>query len=225
MANNVDLNQLMENLDITNAEEEELVFDEDVEESGNRFELCLVGKFLTEKNLNVRVMKSKLADIWRPAMGISIKTLTEGLYLFQFFHKDDMQWMMNNGPWSFDNAILVTNTIPTGEDPTKVPLNEAEFWVQIYDLPTSFMTEAVRRQLGNFFGKFVSYDSTNNTSIWREYMRLKIRLDIRLPLKRRKKICRRDRTEFIVTCKYEKLGDFSLDVVFFLIQNDHVRKG
>nr|XP_017245464.1 PREDICTED: uncharacterized protein LOC108217127 [Daucus carota subsp. sativus] len=208
MAKDADLDKLMEDLDITNEEEEELVFDEEFEETGNRFELCVVGRFLTEKSLNVRAMKSKLADIWRPAMGISIKTLTAGLYLFQFFHKDDMQWMMNNGPWTFDNAILVTNTIPAGGDPTKVPLNEVEFWVQIYDLPTSFMTEAVGRQLGNFFGKFVLYDSSNNSSIWREYMRLKIRLDVRMPLKRRKKICKRDRTEFVVTCKYEKLGDF-----------------
>lgn len=153
-------------------------------------------------------MKSKLADIWRPAMGISIKAITAGLYLFQFYHKDDMQWMMSNGPWSFDGAILVTNTIPAGGDPTNVPLNEVDFWVQIYDLPTNFMTEAVGRQLGNFFGTFVMYDNNNNTSIWREYMRLKIRVDVRLPLKRRKKIRRRDRSEFVVTCKYEKLGDF-----------------
>lgn len=185
-----------------------MVFEEKIEDNVNRFELCLVGRFLTEKNLNVRVMKSKMADIWRPAMGINIKSLTTGLYLFQFYHKEDMQWMMNNGPWSFDNAILVTNTIPAGGDPTKVSLNEIEFWIQIYDLPSGFMTEAVGKQLGNFFGSFVIYDASNNTSIWREYMRLKIKVDVRLPLKRRKKICRRDRTECIVNCKYEKLGDF-----------------
>lgn len=188
MANQEDLDKLMADLDITNEEEEELVFDEEVQENGNRFEMCLVGRFLTEKNLNVRAMKSKLADIWRPAMGISIKTLTPGLYLFQFFHKDDMQWMMSNGPWSFENAILVTSTIPNGGDPTKVPLNETEFWIQIYDLPSNFMTEAVGKQLGNFFGTYVMYDTSNNAGLWREYMRLRIKVDVRLPLKRRKKI-------------------------------------
>lgn len=203
------LNELMTELDITYEENEELVFDEELEENDNRFELCLVGRFLTEKSLNVRVMKSKLADIWRPAMGINIKALTEGLYLFQFYHKDDMQWMMANGPWSFDNAILVTSTIPSGGDPIKVQLNEVEFWIQIYGLPSGFMTEAVGWQLGNFFGSFVSYDQSNNASIWREYMRLKIKVDVRLPIKRRKKICRRDKSECIVNCKYEKLGDFS----------------
>lgn len=118
MAKEGSLDVLMEELDISNEENEELVFDEEVEEIGNKFELCLVGRFLTEKNLNVRAMKTKLADVWRPAMGINIKML-----IFQFCHKDDMQWMMNNGLWSFDNDTLVTNTIPAGGDPTKVPLS------------------------------------------------------------------------------------------------------
>lgn len=76
MASEENIERFMADLDITNVENEELVFDEEFEETGNRFELCLVGKFLTEKNLNIRAMKSKLADVWRPAMGISIKTLT-----------------------------------------------------------------------------------------------------------------------------------------------------
>lgn len=54
-----------------------------------------------------------------------------------------MQWVQSRGPWSFDSAILVLNTVKEGEDPVKVPLVEVNFWVQIYDLPTSFMSEGV----------------------------------------------------------------------------------
>lgn len=70
------------------------------------------------------------------------------------------------------------------------------------------MSEAVGHQLGNFFGEFMEYDVKNNTSIWRESMRVKIRLDVRKPLKRKKKIKRKDGSEFVVMCKYERLGDF-----------------
>lgn len=71
-----------------------------------------------------------------------------------------------------------------------------------------FMMEAVGRQLRNFFGEFLEYDVKNNTFIWRECMRIRIRMDIRKPLKRKKKIVRKDGSEFIVTCKYERLGEF-----------------
>lgn len=70
------------------------------------------------------------------------------------------------------------------------------------------MTEAAGRQLGNFFGLFVSYDPNNNSSIWRECMRLKISIDVRHPLKRKKKICMKNGSYCIVQCKYERLGDF-----------------
>lgn len=70
------------------------------------------------------------------------------------------------------------------------------------------MNETVGKQLRNFFGTFLVYDPNNNTSIWRESMRLKIRMDVRKPLKRKKKICKRDGTECVVQCKYERLGDF-----------------
>lgn len=81
-------------------------------------------------------------------------------------------------------------------------------WIQIHDLPKGFMSKVVGKQLGDFFGEFVQYDAKNNSSIWMEYMRIKIRVDVRKPLKRRKKIKRKNGTEFMVTCKYERLGEF-----------------
>lgn len=119
-----------------------------------------------------------------------------------------MKWVRDNGPWTFDGALLVLNGIKAEEEPTRVPLFEVDFWVQIHDLPVGYMTEVVGKQLGNFFGTFLQYDSKNNSSIWREYMRLRVRLDVRKSLRRRKKICKKDKTEVMVSCKYEKLGDF-----------------
>lgn len=77
-------------LDIDDEENESFVLDGDFEEDVNRFELCLVGRFLTEKNINVRAMKSKLADVWKPTMRISIKDINQDVFLFQFFRKEDM---------------------------------------------------------------------------------------------------------------------------------------
>lgn len=73
--------------------------------------------------------------------GCNIKDLKPGLFLFQFYHNDDMQWVMNAGPWTFDSALLVTNVIKQGEDLTKVMLVYADFLIQIHDLPVGFMSE------------------------------------------------------------------------------------
>lgn len=120
---------------------------------------------------------------------------------------------MNGGPWSFDGAILLIDVIPQGVDPLRLQLWFLNMWIQIHDLPNGFMSEAVGKQLGNFFGEFLLYDTKNNSSIWRECMRIKIRIDVRKPLKRKKKITRKNGTDFMVTCKYERLGDFASPVV------------
>lgn len=39
-------------------------------------------------------------------------------------------------------------------------------------------------------------------------MCVKIRFDVRKPLKRKKKITKRNLTEFVVACKYERLEEF-----------------
>lgn len=108
----------------------------------------------------------------------------------------------------FDNAMMILEKVVPGEDPLQVQLWHLNTWVQIHDLPMGLMSEVVGQQLGNFFGEFLQYDAKNNSSIWREYMRIKIRIDVRRPLKRKKKIIKKDGKEITVTCRYERLGDF-----------------
>lgn len=75
---------------IDDEENEELVFGDEVEEVMNNFDMFSVERFLLEKSLNVRVMKSKLTDVWRPVHGINIKDLKPSIFLFQSYHIDDM---------------------------------------------------------------------------------------------------------------------------------------
>lgn len=122
MARYQNISEQFSNLNVEDEENEDLIFDRDVEEAINKYDICLIGRFLTEKNVNTRAMKSKMADIWKPTMGINIKELEMGIFLFQFFHKEDKMWVMNGGPWTFDNSMLLLEQIPAGEDPIKVPL-------------------------------------------------------------------------------------------------------
>lgn len=156
----------------------------------------------------MKAMRSRLADVSKPGMGINIREIASGIFLFQFFHVKDLQWVMKGGPWSFDNTMLMIQPIPPGGQPIKVPLWHLRMWIQIHDLRSGLMSEVVGKQLANFFGEFLEYDSKNNNSIWRKYMRVRVILDVRKPLMRKKKINRKDGYEFVVMCKYERLGEF-----------------
>lgn len=135
MANGEDIDQRMANLGVEDEEKEVFVLDVDIDENMNRYELCLVGRLFTEKNVNTRVRKSKIADVWRPAMGLNIKELEHGLFLFQFYKKEDMRWVVKGGPWSFDNAMVALEKVAVGENPAKVKPWFLNIWIRLYNLP------------------------------------------------------------------------------------------
>lgn len=85
-------------MNIEEEENEGFVFEGDIEVQINKYELCLVGRFLTEKNINTKAMKTEMANIWKPTIDINIKELEQGIYLFQFYQKEDMVWVQNDGP-------------------------------------------------------------------------------------------------------------------------------
>lgn len=62
--------------------------------------------------------------------------------------------------------------------------------------------------LMNFMGKFVACDSAVVTKRWQSYLRFRVEIDIRQPLKWLKKVAIRDGTKLQVIFKYEKLPPF-----------------
>jgi hypothetical protein len=197
------------NLSLDGDEEEGFAFEFDDEgEDVGDLRWCLAGRFLGDKIIHVNSMMARMADLWRPVRGVSIKEAKAGLFLFCFNHPLDMEEVVKNGPWTFDNQLLIMERVQIGVQIENIPLHQAAFWVQIHDLPTGLMKETVGTQLGNYIGVFMEYDKNNNSSFWRQYMRLRIKIDVRVPLKKETKVKDRNGNWCTVRFKYEKLGIF-----------------
>ena len=68
--------------------------------------LSLFGKFLTTKPINQRVVKNLLRTTWKFGSDLKIIDVGEGLFQFKFTMESQLVWVLNNGPWSFDNYYL-----------------------------------------------------------------------------------------------------------------------
>ncbi|KAL8473720.1 hypothetical protein ACS0TY_030534 [Phlomoides rotata] len=196
-------------LSLASGEEEEILHDDgDESEDCNTQDHCLVGRFLTQQSVNFMSMKNLMATVWRPMRGVTIWSIGEGRYLFQFFHFLDVQIVMAGSPWFFNNHPLIIHLLRKGEHQLWVSLNNLPFWVHIYDLPHGFISEKVGIQLGNFLGKFLEYDKSNHGAAWLNYVRIRVEIDTSIQLKRWKKIAKKSGEPFLVTFKYKKLGIF-----------------
>jgi hypothetical protein len=190
-------------------EEEGFRFDFDDEEDEQvDLRWCLVGRFLCERAIHFNSMKVRMADLWKPVKGVTIKEVPTGKFLFHFAHPLDMKAVLNGGPWSFDNNTLILERVQLGMQIEHIPLHFVHMWVQVHDLPMGFMKERVGIQLANYIGSFLEYDKNNNSSFWRQHMRIRVKIDVRTPLKKNTKVMNKEGKWCTVKFKYEKLGIF-----------------
>lgn len=118
----------------------------------------LVGRFLTERNINFNAMKNVIASLWRPKEGMEVHDLGDDRYLFVFYHVMDIQKVLDGGSWSFEQSPLVYHKLQETEDTRVIKLNRMEIWLQIHDLPQGFRSENSLKSIGDFVGGFVKHD-------------------------------------------------------------------
>ncbi|CAH9106030.1 unnamed protein product [Cuscuta epithymum] len=166
-----------------------------------------VGRILTDKQVKFPYFRDTMADVWRPGRGVHIRDLGERRYLFQFFHEVDINRIMADTPWSFDNNLLILSRLEATDNPMKISLSHENFWVQAYNLPMSFFTEKMAKLIGDYVGQFVHADENNFKGGRKLFMRIRVRMDVQAPLKKRMRV-RNGTDVHWVDLKYERLPHF-----------------
>ena len=69
--------------------------------------LSVIGKFLTSRPFNQKVAKDLLRSVWKMGNNLKMVDIGDGLIQFKFAMESQLRWVMNNGPWSFDDQLLV----------------------------------------------------------------------------------------------------------------------
>lgn len=164
----------------------------------------LLGKFLIDKNINLQAMQNVLAALWRLKEGVEIHDLGGQRYSFVFYHVLDIQKVIEGGPWTFEQNLLVLHKLVENEDPHMMQLNKINIWVQIYDLPMGMLSEKIVKSIGNF----VKTDPLNMNGFWKPYVKVRVTMDISKPLKGKMKLKREGGSWNWINFKYERLSMF-----------------
>lgn len=78
----------------------------------------------------------------------------------------------------------------------------------MHNVPTGFMSEAVGKHIGNDIFNFLEYNVKNNFDFWRVFMRIRVLVDVRNPLKKQVRLRKPGGEEKDVKLKYERLEIF-----------------
>ena len=170
--------------------------------------LSLFGRLLADRHQNMRALKSTLRSAWKMGQDLRIVDVGNGILQFKFNSKYQMEWVERNGPWNFDNNLLLLCRWTKGLSVNNISFTHSPFWIQVWGLPFESMSEEVGRDLGNSLGKYIESDKRSWLSEQAKYMRIRVDLPINKPLRRGSNIVNQDGGKFWVTFKYERLPSF-----------------
>ncbi|KAG8492906.1 hypothetical protein CXB51_010125 [Gossypium anomalum] len=95
-------------LRIEKYEEEVWQFNGDGGKHTPRYEHFLVGRFLTTSVVYFSAMQNTMANLWQPLGRVLISYIGEKTYLFKFYHKLDIDRVINGALWNFNNHLLLS---------------------------------------------------------------------------------------------------------------------
>ncbi|CAN0863336.1 hypothetical protein LINGRAHAP2_LOCUS8671 [Linum grandiflorum] len=139
---------------------------------------------------------------------MEIEKLGNDRILFRFHHVVDINRVLDDCPWHFDQSLLVLHAVQPRENPLQLPLNTAAFWVHLYGLPPDYQSLNVTKSIGDYIGRFLKHDDTQDSSSSLAYFRIRVCINVRLPLKCEKIIRIKGSDPVTCTFKYEKLPNF-----------------
>ena len=75
------------------------------------------------------------------------------LFQFKFEIEFDIPSILQDGPWSFDNQLLLLQRWQKGMTVGNIRLEHASLWIQIWGAPFDIVSPQVAREVGNRIGR------------------------------------------------------------------------
>ncbi|KAL5819660.1 hypothetical protein ACOSQ4_023502 [Xanthoceras sorbifolium] len=159
--------------------------DEDLKEKGlRRMALSLVGKVISNRDINREAFKNTMVTIWRTKQEVEIELIGSNLFVFCFGCPWDRKRVLEGGPWSFDRSLLVLKEATGIGRVAELDFTFTPFWVQVYILPLSCMNKDAGIFLGGLVGTVIEIDGGQNGDCVGKFLRVQVLIDVTKPLKR-----------------------------------------
>ena len=95
-----------------------------------------------------------------------------------------MEWVERNGPWNFNNNLLLLCRWRKGLSISNIDFAHSPFWVQIWGLPFENLSKDVGKDLGNSLGCYIETDKQSWLFEQARFMRIHVDLPSNKPLYR-----------------------------------------
>lgn len=165
----------------------------------------LMGKLLTDRKQNLRVLKNTLRSAWKIGQDLKIVEVGNDIFQFKFANEYQLRWVETNGPLNFENNLLLLKIWERGMTTNNINFTHSPFWVQIWGLPFDMMTKKIGKEIGSNLGIFMAVDMRSWMSDKKKFKRIKVKLPLEKPSRRCGKVASTEGESFCIILGYERL--------------------
>ncbi|KAH7839628.1 hypothetical protein Vadar_006500 [Vaccinium darrowii] len=194
---------------LTEDEQSEItLLDDDILASEAECRTSLFGKVVSQKSVNLGGLRTTMGLIWGNPTNFKVLEIGKGIYQFILPSESDVIRILNGKPWFFNNHFLTLEKWNPNLQPKQYCFQFTPLWVQIWGLPIQFISKEVGAKIGGRIGFVddVAIPATGSTE--GRYVRVRVHLDVTLPLKRGCMVKLASCPAFWVEFRYEKLPMF-----------------
>lgn len=147
-------------------------------------EIQPVGKVLSERSAHPEAICLSLGRCWFPLKGLECKELGDNIFLFTFKQESRKRKALEDGPWMFDNDLVVMVDFVPSKRIEQYEFNEVPIWFGVFGLALGKMEEDTTEDIGNLVGRFVEMDTGADGSAIGRFLRVKVHMQINKPIMR-----------------------------------------
>ena len=123
-------------------------------------DFILAAKFYTKRVLNVDVVAQNFSQLWHTRNGFKIKDQGNHIVLFIFQNKFNSDRILSSQPWSFNKFLVVFQRYENSIHVRNLDFEKVLLWVQVYDIPFSFMNIIVAEGICSGIGEVSPSDAS-----------------------------------------------------------------
>ncbi|KAK1613547.1 hypothetical protein QYE76_019064 [Lolium multiflorum] len=144
----------------------------------------VVGKVLSEKLAHAVGIQDTLGKIWCPREGTICKELRKNVFLITFKQESGKRRALEGGPWFAGKDLLVLEDFIENKTLDEYEFRFFQMWVRVSNLPLGRMNRETGEQIGNAMGESVEVDVDEGGFAIGEFLRVRVKLDVREPIMR-----------------------------------------
>ncbi|TXG53061.1 hypothetical protein EZV62_022230 [Acer yangbiense] len=182
--------------------------EEDQRDGEVEVELCLVGKILYGKKVNMDAFKNLIEQLWSQFGSVEVESVGVNIFMFHCNNQEERNRIWQRGPWYFDKSLIVLEKPEGMGNISQLRFDKVKLWIQIHDVPIICMNRRTAKWMAEQIGCVIDLP-TETKDCWGKFLKVKVKIDISKPLKRwlRSKLDKSDNI-MMVSLKYERLPEF-----------------